>query len=99
MATSSGGPSEPNTLGQCRAKFGSVPDIHEGTPMSVCDTSDSDEETEPAESFHRRISTNKNIKTTVSSWLVSIDAATRCAPSVGTINISNRFVGYVGYFL
>jgi len=65
MATSSGGPVKRSALGQSRTKFASVPDINEGTPMSVCDTSDSDEETEPAESFHRRISTNKDIKTTV----------------------------------
>lgn len=33
---------------------------------SVEDSSDSDGETEPARIFHRRISTNKEIKTTVS---------------------------------
>lgn len=36
---------------------------------SQADSSDSEGETEPAKAFHRRISTNREIKTSV-SWLV-----------------------------
>lgn len=43
------------------AVSGGITPLHE-------DSSDSDGDLEPAKSFHRRISTNRNIKTTVSTF-------------------------------
>lgn len=53
----------------------SVPCRPSGGGFTEVDSSESDGETEPAESFHRRISTNKEIKSSV-----SIAAAGVCRP-------------------
>ena len=48
-----------------REKLGPVDKLDENTTQD--DSSDSEGEAEPAKSFHRRISTNREIKTTVSN--------------------------------
>lgn len=66
--------------------------LHVGAPgkpsggFTDVDSSESDGETEPAESFHRRISTNKEIKCSVSTAAAGSERRRRpcCASQGGT---------------
>ena len=58
---------------------------------SADDSSDSESEPEPAKIFHRRISTNKDIRTSVWSFDISFYLSGRCSSACQNCHCSCQF--------